>query len=227
MTIQMKNLMTWAHCGTPGSAILTGDYARLEPLDMARHAEGLYGAVGEAHNRPMWAYMTMGPYEEGAGAFAESFEASRRASGWETMVICDAGTGQVLGMASYMRIREQFGSAEVGAVAFSDQLKRTRIATEAIYLMAAHLFDDLGYRRFEWKCDTRNDASLRAAKRFGFQYEGTFRQDMIVKGTNRDTAWFSMIDSEWPDLKAAFRGWLNPANFDESGQQKAPLQAFR
>lgn len=143
------------------------------------------------------------------------------------MVIRCRETDEILGMASFMRLREAFGSAEVGCVAFGERLKRTRIATEAIYLMADHVFTHLGYRRFEWKCDDKNAASMRAARRFGFSYEGTFRQDMVVKGRNRDSAWFSMLDSEWPSLKAAFKAWLKVANFDERGQQKASLEAYR
>jgi len=112
-------------------------------------------------------------------------------------------------------------------VAFGEKLKRTRIASEAICLMAAHVFDDLGYRRFEWKCDDGNAASMRAAIRFGFTYEGTFRQDMVVKGRNRDSAWYSMLDGEWPALKAAFRAWLAPGNFASDGVQKASLESYR
>ncbi|NVJ98713.1 MAG: GNAT family N-acetyltransferase [Alphaproteobacteria bacterium] len=222
-----KDLGHWVGCKTPGDQVIEGQYARLEPLDWATHGDGLYAAVAGPQNRHLWDYMPVGPFEDGAEAFRDTFEAIRNFGNWRTMVIRDAGTGDILGMASYMRLREMFGSAEVGCVAFGEKLKRTRIATEAICLMADHVFAGLGYRRFEWKCDDGNAASMRAAKRFGFTYEGTFRQDMVVKGRNRDSAWYSMLDSEWPTLKAAFRAWLAPTNFDAAGQQKATLEAYR
>jgi RimJ/RimL family protein N-acetyltransferase len=130
-------------------------------------------------------------------------------------------------MASYMRIRPEAGSAEVGSVVFSKALQRTAAATEAIFLMARHLFEDRGYRRFEWKCDNQNAASVRAARRFGFTAEGVFRQDMVVKGRNRDTAWFSILDGEWPRIRSAFEQWLAPENFDPAGQQRRSLAAIR
>ncbi|WP_286830060.1 MULTISPECIES: GNAT family N-acetyltransferase [Kordiimonas] len=221
------SLKDWTGCKVPGDAVLSGTYARLEPLDWAQHRDGLYAAVAGEANRNLWDYMPVGPFEDGAEAFENSLEAIRQLGGWRTMVIRDKATLEILGMASYMRIREAFGSAEVGCVAFGEKLKRTRIASEAIYLMAAYVFDDLGYRRFEWKCDDANAASMRAATRFGFSYEGTFRQDMVVKGRNRDSAWYSMLDSEWPGLKAAFRAWLAQENFTAAGTQKASLESYR
>ena len=143
------------------------------------------------------------------------------------MIIVDAGAGSALGMASYMRIRQEHGSAEVGCVVFGKALQRTRAATEAIYLMARHIFDDLGYRRFEWKCNEANAASKRAAVRFGFTFEGVFRNDMVMKGRNRDTAWYSMLDSEWSGVKTAFDSWLDPGNFTPEGVQRSRLSAHR
>lgn len=130
-------------------------------------------------------------------------------------------------MASYTRIREAHGSVEAGCVAFSHRLQRTAHATEALTLMARHVFDDLGYRRYEWKCHDANAASKRCAERFGFQFEGLFRNDMVVKGESRDTAWYSIIDAEWPALRAALAAWLAPANFAAAGRQRQPLAAFR
>ena len=221
------SLKDWTGCKAPGDAVLAGRYARLEPLDWVVHRDGLYAAVAGADNHGLWDYMPVGPFEDGAEAFEATFEAIREYGSWRTMVIRDAATADILGMASYMRIREAFGSAEVGCVAFGEKLKRTRIASEAICLMAGHVFDGLGYRRFEWKCDDQNAASMRAAIRFGFTYEGTFRQDMVVKGRNRDSAWYSMLDIEWPALKAAFRAWLAPENFTADGMQKATLESYR
>ena len=130
-------------------------------------------------------------------------------------------------MAGYMRIREKHGSAEIGCVAFGRDLRRSPEATEAMSLMASHIFDELGYRRYEWKCHNGNAASRRAAKRFGFKFEGVFRNDMVVRGKNRDTAWFAMTDEDWPANKSAFEAWLSPSNFDAAGQQKKKLESFR
>jgi RimJ/RimL family protein N-acetyltransferase len=222
---QTMPLASWTACETPGGSALEGHYTLLEPLDWAHHRDGLYDAVGGAENTDLWDYMALGPFTDGPAAFERAFSAA--CEGWRVMVIRKRESGDVLGMASYMRLREVFGSAEVGCVAFGKALQRTRIGTEAIYLMAAHVFDDLGYRRFEWKCDTTNAASMRAAQRFDFVYEGVFRQDMVVKGRNRDSAWFSLTDGDWPDVKAAFRLWLQPQNFDAEGQQIVRLEALR
>jgi RimJ/RimL family protein N-acetyltransferase len=129
-------------------------------------------------------------------------------------------------MASYLNIVPANGSIEIGHIWFAPPLQKTRAATEAIYLMCRHVFDDLGYRRLEWKCNALNDASMRAARRFGFTYEGTFRQHMVVKGRNRDTAWFAMLDREWPPIRAAFGRWLAPENFDAAGRQRTSLSAL-
>lgn len=215
----------WQPCATPGDAVLIGAYARLKPLDWSRHREGLYAAVCGDANRDLWHYMPVGPFTDGPAAFESAF--TRIASDWQVMVIHDAVTGKIVGMASYMRLREAHGSCEIGCVAFGPDLRRTRAATDAVYLIAAHVFDDLGYRRLEWKCDTTNEASMRAAARFGFVAEGVFRQDMVVKGRNRDSAWFSITDGGWPDCKAAFRLWLHPDNFTADGKQKTRLEDIR
>lgn len=219
------SLEHWQECETPGKVTLHGRYVRLEPIAWPRHRDGLYAAVGGAENIAMWDYMAIGPFTGGPAEFQQAF--SHASNAWQVMVICDADTDLVLGMASFMRLREAHGSAEIGCVAFGPKLKRTRSATEAVFLMASHVFDDLGYRRFEWKCDSRNAASLRAAHRFGFVPEGEFRQDQVIKGRNRDTAWFSITDGEWPDLRATFRLWLQPSNFTETGEQKTRLEEIR
>ncbi|GEP33265.1 hypothetical protein NSZ01_10330 [Nocardioides szechwanensis] len=149
-------------------------------------------------------------------------EATLSAPGMETMVLRPLG-GTAAGLASFMRIDPGFGQVEVAGVLYARSLQRTRAATEAIHLLARHVFETLGYRRFEWKCDSLNEASRRAARRLGFTYEGRFRQHMVIKGRNRDTDWFSITDGEWPAVRAAHEQWLDPANFDEDGRQRSSL----
>ncbi len=222
----MTNLDSWTPRERPGQWPLTGERVVLEPLDWEVHLGGLYDAVAAPDVADIWTYMPIGPFES-RDEFRQVLEGAIAGHGWETMVIRRARDGHVLGMASYMRIREAHGSAEVGAVAFGPDLKRSAEATEAMSLMAAHLFDELGYRRYEWKCHHENAASRRAAERFGFAFEGVFRNDMVVKGENRDTFWFAMTDADWPAIKAAFKAWLSPKNFDAAGQQKKKLEALR
>lgn len=221
-----SDLSTWTPRPRTGSQTLTGETVRLEPLDWATHEQGLYAVVGGEDNAALWHYVSVGPYLDPA-AFRESLEQVRASRGWETMVILDAVSDEILGMFSYMRIREEQGSAEIGCVVFGHALQRTRQATEGLLLMAQHLFEDLGYRRYEWKCDDQNAASMRAAQRFGFVYEGTFRNDTVDKGRNRDTAWFSITVAEWPAVKAALITWLAPANFDTDGHQIKRLEEVR
>lgn len=167
--------------------------------------------------------MTNGPFDncERYRASAQDIAAK---NGWQTLAITRLSDGDVVGTASYMRIRQAHGSAEIGGVTFSHALQRTREATEALFLMADHVLGDLGYRRLEWKCNAQNAKSMRAAERLGYSFEGVFRQDMIVKGQNRDTAWFSILDREWPALKDGYQSWLDPRNFDETGEQKRRLE---
>ncbi len=211
------SLENWTPRPRPAAKTFVGRYGRLEPLDWARHRAGLYAVAGGEANGDLWRYMPLGPYI-GEVAFEREFEAKRAQEGWETQIILNPH-GTIMGMASFMRIREAQGSAEIGAVLFGRALQRTALATEAVFLMARYVFDELGYRRFEWKCNAANRASMRAAERFGFTYEGTFRNDMVTKGENRDTAWFSIIDSEWPRIRSAYEAWLDPANFDGTGRQ--------
>ena len=222
----VQNLSTWTPRLRPGTKTLTGSFVRLEPLDWSTHEAGLFAAVGGEDNAALWDYVSLGPFVQ-ADAFQVAFDQQRLKSEWQTLVIIDATTGGVGGMFSFMRLREAQGSVEIGCVVFGPTLQRTRQATEALYLMAHHVFDDLGYRRYEWKCDDQNAASARAARRFGFMYEGTFRNDMVNKGRNRDTAWFSITDGEWPRVKAALEAWLAPQNFDAEGTQFKTLEECR
>lgn len=220
------SLKDWTPRARPGQWPLTGTRVVLEPLDWDAHGPALYQAVAAPDIADMWDYMPLGPFTDEAD-FQTSLTHICAAFGWEMLVFRKVTTGDVLGMAGFMRIREAHGSAEIGCVAFGRALRRTPDATEVMFLMAQHLFDELGYRRYEWKCHNDNAASRRAAIRFGFQFEGIFRNDMVVKGESRDTAWFAMTDADWPQVKAAFQAWLAPSNFDAAGQQKRTLESFR
>lgn len=215
-------LSNWKTRAWPGAIRLEGRYATLTPYDQGRHLDKLFAAIGGPANEHLWDYIPMGPYPD-AAALGAALEHSRENSGWRTMVI-EAGE-RVMGMASFMRIRPEHGSAEVGCVVFSPELQRTRAATDALFLFGFHLFDELGYRRFEWKCNNANEASKRAAVRFGFRFEGVFRNDMVVKGENRDTAWYAMTDADWPSVRHAFEDWLAADNFDANGIQRTRLRA--
>jgi RimJ/RimL family protein N-acetyltransferase len=220
----MPDLSTWAGCDAPRLQAVAGRWVDVAALDVPADAAGLFDALCGPENDDLWRYIPIGPF---ADLLTFTSALGKAQAGWNTCVFRAPGSGQVLGMASYMRMRPEQGSAEVGCVVFSKALQKTAAATEAMYLMAAHLFDDLGYRRYEWKCNNNNDASKAAAARFGFVFEGVFRQDMVVKGENRDTAWFSMTDGEWPLVKAAFEAWLAPGNFDGQGQQVEGLVEVR
>ncbi|WP_245450084.1 GNAT family N-acetyltransferase [Chelatococcus asaccharovorans] len=210
--------------GVPARTVLPGRYCRLEPLEAARHAPDLWRALA-GHDR-LWDFLMQGPFADEADFTAYLAEREDRSEALFYIVV-DAANGQAVGWASLMEIRPAHGVIEVGNVLFSPLLQRTPMATEAIALLAAYVFDELGYRRFEWKCNALNAASRRAAVRFGFTFEGIFRQHMIVKGKNRDTAWFAMLDSEWPARRATFAAWLDPANFDADGQQRIALSTLQ
>ncbi len=221
----MTDLSTWTRKAAPGADILHGGRVRLEPLDWSVHGAGVFAAVGGQANAGIWEWMPVGPWPTPESL--RDFLAHQHATdGWRTMVIRHAATSEILGMATYMRIREAHGSAEIGCVAFGPKLKRTPEATEALALMAGHVFD-LGYRRYEWKCNEQNAASKRAAERFGFTYEGLFRNDMVAKGKSRDTAWYSITSAEWPPLQAALGRWLAHDNFATNGAQLRTLESFR
>ena len=203
---------------------LRGRLVTLEPLNAESHAEALWEAV-RGHDE-VWTWLFDGPYSTEAD-LRRDLEKKQAAAGTVFLAIVPAATGLAAGYASFMRMEPAHGVIEVGNIMLSPPLQRAAAATEAMYLMASHVFDHLGYRRYEWKCNAHNEPSRRAAQRLGFTFEGIFRQHMVVKGANRDTAWFSMLDSEWPARKAAFEAWLAPENFDESGAQRQSLLAIR
>lgn len=206
--------------GPPRRDRISGQYVRLEPLDDERHGAQLWRAI-EGHDG-LWTYMGYGPWPNET-AFRAWVGERARLDDPLAFAVVDAATGEAVGVVTLMRIDVANGCVETGHIFFSPKLQKTPGATEAIYLQARLVFDDLKYRRFEWKCDSGNAASQAAAKRFGFSYEGLFRQHMIIKGRNRDTAWFAMLDHEWPARKAAFERWLAPENFDAQGRQKQSL----
>ncbi len=222
----MSDLDQWAMRPEPNLNALKGRFIHIEQAQFPEGADALFAATDGPGNEDIWRYIPFGP-SENAAALGAAMAFIINDQKWMTYIFRDAATNAVLGMASYMRIRPEAGSAEIGAIIFSKKLQRTPAATEAMYLMARHLFDDLGYRRYEWKCNNNNQASRRAALRLGFTFEGVFRQDAVVKGENRDTTWYSMIDSEWPKVKAAFEAWLAPANFDVDGRQRRSLGDIR
>ena len=221
----MTDLRNWTPRPAPELQSAQGRFVRIDPVRWTDDAGDLFAAIGGRENAGLWRYIPIGPFGD-AAVMSETLAGVAREDFWKTHVIRDVRTGAVLGMASYMRIRPEAGSVEIGCIVYSKALQRTPAATEAMYLMARHVFE-LGYRRYEWKCNNANSASKRAAERLGFVFEGVFRQDMVMKGENRDTAWFSIIDTEWPKTKAAFEAWLAPENFDADGAQRASLANIR
>ncbi len=214
-------------CPPPARAPLVGTTVRLEPVDPAAHARGLFHAShGSAEAEAVWQYMAVSPFPDGA-AFRRWLEECAATADPLAFAIRDVQTGGMIGMASFMRIEPAHGVIEIGSIWFDPRFQRTRQSTEALFLMMDHALTDLGYRRLEWKCNALNKQSRAAAVRLGFRFEGIFHQHMVVKGRNRDTAWFSVLDDEWPALRAAFQAWLAPANFDDDGSQRRRLQTFR
>jgi RimJ/RimL family protein N-acetyltransferase len=210
----------------PAPVVLEGRAVRLEPLSAPAHASALYEPTHGPAGEHLWTYLGDGPFET-REAFDEAIARKAAAADAVFLALCDPATGRALGYASYMRIDVPNRVVEVGNILFTPALQGTTAATEAMYLMARHAFEDLGYRRYEWKCNALNAPSRRAAVRLGFTFEGVFRQHMIVKGRNRDTAWYAMLDREWPDIKAAFEAWLDRGNFDETGRQRRRLEDIR
>ena len=216
--------IAWSPVSAPERRPLAGRYVRLDPVDPVRHAGALF-ALSEAMPA-LWTYMGYGPFADLA-AFRTWLEGCAKETDPLFYAVVDGATGRASGMASYLRITPAMGVIEIGHIWFAPALQKTRQATEAIFLLMRHVFDDLGYRRLEWKCDSLNAASRRAAARFGFSYEGVFRQHMIYKGRNRDTAWFAMTDGDWPAIRAGFEQFLDPGNFDETGAQRSKLAVRR
>jgi RimJ/RimL family protein N-acetyltransferase len=209
----------WAAPPYPDNLRLKGQYSEIEPLTADAHAALLFPAYVGADE--VWDYMPYGPFSSSA-KYHRWVRETETDPAQEFFAIRNLETGAWEGVASYLRIQPPAGSIEVGNINFSPALQRTRAATEAMMLMMQWAFD-AGYRRYEWKCNALNRPSRAAAQRLGFSYEGVFRQALVVKGRNRDTAWFAAIDKEWPALREAFRVWLDPSNFDSDGQQRERL----
>jgi RimJ/RimL family protein N-acetyltransferase len=216
----------WQGCEFPPRSAMSGKWCRLEILVPEKHAEELFAAYVKQRNDQDWTYLPYGPFEH--------FDDYQN---WLTKACCgddplfhtiiEAETNKAVGVASFLRIQPVVGVIEVGHIHFSPLLQKTPVATEAMFLMMSRVFDELGYRRYEWKCDALNAPSRKAAERFGFSFEGVFRQVTMYKNRNRDTAWFGIIDKDWPILKKAFQTWLKPDNFDTQGRQKKSLQQIR
>jgi RimJ/RimL family protein N-acetyltransferase len=221
----MNDLAKWQTRPRPARMTLHGTYCRLEPLDARAHGSDLFAASMAPGAEARFRYLFDTPQDR-AG-----FDAwlARSAASEESLFfgVIDAASGRCEGRQALMRPAPEHGVIEIGSILWGPAISRTRVATEALFLHARYAFEELGYRRFEWKCNTRNEASQRAARRFGFTYEGVFRQHMVVKGENRDTAWLSMTDGEWPSIRKAFERWLAPDNFDGAGKQKARLEDLR
>jgi RimJ/RimL family protein N-acetyltransferase len=215
----------WTAREPPPRTPMTGRFCRVEPLDAGRHAAALYAANSEDREGRMWTYLPWGPYA-GFDEYRAALETGLRREDFLTFAVIDAASGKAVGVASYLNVNPAAGSIEVGGIAYSPPLQRKPAGTEAMYLMMRRVFDELGYRRYEWKCNALNAPSRAAAARYGFRFEGIFRQADVVKGRNRDTAWFSIVDSEWPAIKAAFERWLDPANFADDGRQRVSLSAL-
>jgi RimJ/RimL family protein N-acetyltransferase len=209
-------MIDWAPVAAPAPCEHGGRHVTLRPVRMD-DAEGLFEV---SRDPAIWTYLPYGPYES---VDAMRVRVAEMAGSPDPLYFAIVRDGAPQGIASYLRMEPNHGVIEIGHIWFATPLQRTTAATEAIFLLARHAFDDLGYRRLEWKCNAENEKSRRAALRFGFTFEGIFRNHMVVKGRNRDSAWYSITDDEWPAIRAAFEEWLAPDNFDESGRQRRPL----
>jgi RimJ/RimL family protein N-acetyltransferase len=218
------DLTGWAPARRPAPRVLEGDRVRLVPVDPARDAEDLFAAAGA--DPELWRYLPYGPFA-GAGELRAQLERGAGSRDPLFLSVVDAGSGRAAGVVSYLRVEPAHGCIEIGHIWFGAALQRTPGATEAIFLLLRHAFEELGHRRVEWKCNAANARSCRAAARFGFTYEGVFRQHMVVKGRSRDTAWYSLLDGEWAVASTAFRAWLAPENFDARGRQRTRLADLR
>jgi RimJ/RimL family protein N-acetyltransferase len=216
----------WTPRSLPPRTPMEGRSCRIVKLDPAAHTADLAEAYFADPDGRSWTYLFVDRPETPA-ALRAYLDGAASVDDPLCHTLIDTRTGKAVGIASFMRIDPKMGAIEVGNINYSAALKGTTIATEAMYLMMRRVFDELGYRRYEWKCDSHNAPSRAAALRLGFKYEGLFRQAVVYKGRNRDTAWFSIIDTEWPVVKAAFEAWLDPSNFDAAGRQKRSLADFR
>ena len=212
----------WSERPRPQRRTLPGRYCRLEPVETDLHAADLFAAYMEAPDDRDWTYL-FSERPHTPDLFRKYLTKLAMSEDPLHYAIVDEGTAKPVGTAALMRIEPIHGVIEVGAITFSPRLKRTRAATEAMYLLMRHAFDQLGYRRYEWKCDSLNAASRSAAGRYGFTFEGIFRRAIVYKGRSRDTAWFSIVAEEWPRIRAAFETWLDPGNFDDAGHQRHRL----
>lgn len=208
----------WVPCHKPGKEILHGSYCILEPIEINEHTDQLFDALAIDNQGESWTYLPYGPFDT-LSEFKNWLSKMMLETDTLLYAILDAKTQKTIGISGYLRIDPEHGVIEIGHLHFSTLLKQTPLATEAIYLMLRNVFEKHRYRRCEWKCNDLNEPSRRAAERFGFTFEGIFRQNNVFKNYNRDTAWFSIIDSEWPALKERFKKWLHPNNFDISGKQ--------
>lgn len=222
-----NSLLDWKPVSPPPRAPLDGCYVCLEPLDAQHHGEDLWHALQGPESDPaLWDYLPYGPFAD-RGAF-ETWLAGRQATDDPLFfTVIDKATARAVGLLSFLRIARDDGCIEIGHIAFGRAMQRSPASTEAIWLLMRLAMDGLGNRRLEWKCNARNARSRRAAERLGFTQEGLFRQHAVIKGQNRDTAWFSIIDNEWPQRREALQRWLAPENFDEQGQQRRRLKDFR
>ncbi len=215
--------LEWRPVAAPTGAPLRGSHVLLRGVDAAEDARPLYAATHPPEgDLGIWTYLMDGPYA-GPDEMRAMLAAAAAAEERIAFTLVRLADGRPLGLASYLRVTPEYGVLEIGNIVFGSSLQRTTAATEAIYLLARHAFDDLGYRRLEWKCNALNAASRAAAERFGFTFEGIFRNHQVVKGRNRDTAWLSITGEEWPAIRAGFDEWLSPANFDPDGNQLKPL----
>jgi len=220
-----SKLENWQSCSHPSRTVMQGHYCELQPLDPQVHAEELFGAFAEDSEGRNWTYLLSEPFTK-LEDFKQWLVNSCSSQDPLFYVVIDKTNSKAVGMAALMRIVPETGVIEVGNIHFSTSMQKTAMATEAMFLLMQRVFDQLGYRRYEWKCDNCNGPSKKAAARLGFSFEGVFRQALIYKQRNRDTAWFSILDTEWPRQKVAFVRWLSPDNFDAQGIQKHSLQHF-
>ena len=216
----------WTPRPRPSRAPMLGRLCRLESLDAATHAVALHAAYAADHEGRNCTYLPYGPFDS-AAEYAAWVGSMQSRDDPVFYAIVDLASQQPIGVASYLRIDPAMGTIEVGHLSYAPKLQRTPASTEAMYLMMRRAFDELGYRRYEWKCDSLNEPSVAAAKRLGFRFEGTFRQALVIKGRNRDTTWLSIVDGEWPALRSAFERWLDPSNFDATGAQRRRLEEFQ
>jgi len=220
------SIKDWVPREIPGNVILEGDFCTLEPLSADRHAGDLYAAYATAPDSRDWTYLPIGPFTNEL-EYRNYVEAAAKTSDPKHFAVVSKHSGKATGTISLMRVEPLHGVIEVGYVVFSPLLKQQTVATEAQFLLMAYVFDNLKYRRYEWKCDSLNTPSRKAAERLGFTFEGIFRQAVVYKGRSRDTAWYSITDKEWPMLKQAFQSWLSKSNFDVNQSQIHRLTSIR